>query len=629
MTAPTHATINQTGLPEAVAHDIPTLRLITCGSVDDGKSTLIGRLLYECGALYQEELELLDKERTADGLPDFSVLLDGLLSEREQSITIDVAYRTFTSATRRYRIADAPGHEQYTRNMVTGASHADAALVLVDAPKAHKGLLRQTQRHVFILSLMGVRDVLVAVNKMDACAYSQQVFAAIESLCSQYAARLGFHTMRCVPVSALHGDNLLVLSPRTPWYQGPSLFEALESIKPQLSVIQSFCMPVQWVARTEQVRALCGTVVSGTVAPGQEVVVLPSGVKSRVRGLCTFDGPLERAEAGQAISLHLEDQVDVARGDTLAASDAPPELSDKLAATVVWLNNPPLSPGRTYILRMGTLEALATVLELGARIDPNTQKACAAKELQANEIGRVKLGLNRLVPCIPYAQEREMGSFILIDRMSNKTLGAGMVEFGLHRSHTVTWQHFSLDKAAHAAQKAQNPLLVWFTGLSASGKSTLANLVATRLFAMGRHVYSLDGDNLRHGLNSDLGFTEADRAENIRRASEVAALMLDAGLVVLASFISPYRADRAAIRDRFAPGEFVEVFVDTPLEECMRRDPKGLYAKALAGEIPNFTGISAPFEAPEHPDLHLDGCQSPEALANAVLALCAARTGRE
>jgi bifunctional enzyme CysN/CysC len=589
--------------------------------VDDGKSTLIGRLLHDCDALFEDQLALLERERTPEGLPDFSRLLDGLLAEREQGITIDVAYRTFRTAGRRYLLADAPGHERYTRNMATGASRADVALLLLDITRAAGGLLPQTIRHTVIASLMGVPDIIVAVNKMDCCGYDRLAFGKVEA---EYRSRLAnlqekFRSVRCVPVSALRGDNVRRRSENMPWYEGETIFDLLETLEPPAAGERPFCLPVQWVARAANFRGLAGTVLSGSVEAGKEVLLLPSGQKSRVRRLVALEGDLQKAEAEKAVCLRLEDDLDVGRGELAVDPEAPPETADQLAARVVWLNDPPLVAGRTFVFRLGTCERLATIGELSAKLDVHTLREQAARELKPNDVGRIKLSLDRPVPFVPYRESRDLGAFLLVDRLGGNTVGAGMIELALRRSHTVFWHDFDLDQTAYAAQKGQKPRTLWFTGLSASGKSTVANLTARLLHARGRHVYILDGDNLRHGLNRDLGFAESDRAENVRRAAEVARLMVDAGLIVLAAFISPYREDRAAIRDRFRPGEFVEIFVDTPLSVCAQRDPKGLYARALDGKLPNFTGVTAPFEPPENPDLRLDGQLPPERLAETVV----------
>lgn len=604
------------------------LRLLSCGSVDDGKSTLIGRLLHDCGTLYEDQLEMLERERTPEGLPDFSRLLDGLLAEREQAITIDVAYRTFRTDRRRYLIADAPGHEQYTRNMVTGASRADVALLLVDAVRAAGGLLPQTIRHSIVCALMGVPDIIVAVNKMDCVGYDQSVFAAIEREYRERTASLDFRSITFLPVSALRGDTICRHGGSMDWYGGPTLLEVLENIEPVGRDEGALRFPVQWVARQPGFRGLAGTVLSGKMRVGERVALLPSGQASVIKRIVRLDGDLEEARPEEAVCVQLADDVDVGRGETLVGENARLEMADHFSARMVWLNEPPLVTGRSYIFRLGATQATATVAEISSRIDLETMREAPAKELHVNDIGRVKLTLDRNVAFEPYAANHDLGGFILVDRVGGNTLGAGMIDFALRRSHSVTWQRFELDKAAYAARKGQRPCVFWFTGLSASGKSTIANLAAKILHAEGRHVYILDGDNLRHGLNSDLGFTESDRAENIRRASEAAALLVDAGLIVLASFITPYRNDRIAVRERFAPEEFIEIFVDTPLSVCEERDPKGLYKKARAGELPNFTGIDALFEIPENPDLRLDGGKDPSELARQVVEFAAARITR-
>lgn len=596
------------------------LNILTCGSVDDGKSTLIGRLLYDCGVLYDDQLLLLERERTKEGQPDFSCLLDGLLAEREQAITIDVAYRSFSTATRRYMVIDAPGHEQYTRNMVTGASHADMVLLLLDATK---GLLAQTKRHICIASLMGIQDIALVVNKMDTCAHSEAVFRICEEQCLAYIRDMPFRSVRCLPVSALFGDNVCRKSAQMPWYTGSTLLEALEGLQPPTATALPFCLPVQWVARQQGYRWLAGTVIAGSVRMGQEVVVLPAGTRSTVKEISTFDGALEQASAEMAVCIRLSDDIDAGRGALLADAAAPPQVADQFAAHVVWLDDSPLVPGRTYLFRLASAEARATVTELSSRLSIDTLLPSPAKEVHVNEVAIIKIALDRPLPFVPYKEQRDLGGFLLIDRISGKTLGAGMIAFALRRSKTIFRHDFALNKNAQAAQKGQKPCTLWFTGLSGAGKSTLADLVAQQLHAQGYHVYMLDGDNLRHGLNRDLGFSEHDRAENIRRASEVASLMVDAGLIVLAAFISPFGTDRAAIRNRFAPDEFYEIFVDTPLAVCEERDPKGLYKRARDGELPNFTGISSPFEAPEHPDLHLDGTRQLDELSVEILRFIA------
>ncbi|MDR1359561.1 MAG: adenylyl-sulfate kinase [Deltaproteobacteria bacterium] len=590
----------------------PLLRLLSCGSVDDGKSTLIGRILHDCGALYEDQLALLEKERTPEGLPDFSALLDGLLAEREQSITIDVAYRSFRikgrEGWRRYLVADAPGHEQYTRNMATGASRADAALLLIDAARAREGLLPQTLRHTLIAALFGVPHIIAAVNKMDCLAYAEEAFAAIEQAYMRRVGALPFASVRCVPVSALRGDNVCSPGPNMPWYTGPTLLDILENLEAPLPTPETgFLLPVQWVARGPDFRGLTGTIISGSVRTGDPVAVSPSGLRGTVRRLADYDGDREQAETGAAVCLQLAEDLDVGRGEVLSSPENLPETGDQLSARIAWFGEAPLVAGRTYLFRLAASSARATITEICSRSDLETLAERPARELKNNDLGVVKLRLDRTLALAPYSENRDLGSFILVDPLSSATLGAGLVNFILRRSHNIFPHNFTLNAQAQAAQKGQTPRALWFTGLSASGKSTVADLAAKLLHSRGRHVYILDGDNLRGGLNSDLGFTEADRAENIRRAAEVAKLMVEAGLIVLTCFISPYRGDRESARALFTPGSFLEIFVDTPLEVCIARDAKGLYARALAGRLPNFTGISAPFEEPENPDLRLDG----------------------
>lgn len=601
------------------------VRVLSCGSVDDGKSTLIGRLLHDCGTLYEDQLEMLERERTVEGLPDFSRLLDGLLAEREQAITIDVAYRTFRTAGRRYLVADAPGHERYTRNMVTGASRADVALLLVDAARARTGLLPQTIRHSVVCSLMGIPDIIVAVNKMDCVEYAAEVFSAIEREYRERIQTLRFRSVTFLPVSALRGDTVCRHGGNMSWYGGPTLLDVLEGLAPVKRDEGALRLPVQWIALQPRFRGLTGTVLSGKVREGQRIALLPSGQVSTVRRITTLEGDVDEAGSEEAVCVQIADDFDVGRGEMVVDDDDRPEVADHFATHMVWLNEPPLVSGRSYVFRLGTMEAVATISEITSRIDLDTMNEAPVKELHVNDIGRVKLTLDRSVPFEPYVSNHDLGGFVLVDRLGGNTLGAGMIDFALRRSHSVTWHQFELGKATYSAQKMQRACVFWFTGLSASGKSTIADLVAKMLYAEGRHVYILDGDNLRHGLNSDLGFTERDRAENIRRASEVASLMVDAGLIVLASFITPYRSDRVAIRDRFSPTEFFEIFVDTPLDVCIERDPKGLYRKALSGELPNFTGVNAPFEPPEHPDLRLNGILDPATLAREVVTFTAPR----
>ncbi len=602
----------------------PLLRFITCGSVDDGKSTLIGRLLYDSKRLFDDQLAALEKDSRRHGTQgeriDYALLLDGLAAEREQGITIDVAYRYFDTDKRKFIVADCPGHEQYTRNMATGASTADLAVVLVDA---RKGLLTQTHRHSYIVSLLGIRHVVLAVNKMDLVDFDEAVFARIATDYRALARRLGIPEVTCIPLSALEGDNLSSRSTRTPWYNGPALLEHLEQV--QVDAQEgggSLRLPVQWVNRPHQnFRGYAGTLAAGEVKPGDEVIVLPSARRSRVSRVLDAEGDVASATAGQAVTLTLADEIDISRGDVIAAAGDPPEVADQFAAHLLWMSDAPLLPGRPYWLKIGARTVSATVTEIKHRIDVNTQEHLAAKRLELNEVGYCNLSLDEPIPFEAYARNRTLGGFILIDRYDNGTAAAGTLDFALRRAGNVHWQHVDVDKAARARQKGQVPKVLWFTGLSGAGKSTIANLVDKRLHALGYHSFLLDGDNVRHGLNRDLGFTDEDRVENIRRVAEVAKLMTDAGLIVLVSFISPFRAERRMARARFDAGEFVEVFVYVPLAVAEARDVKGLYRKARAGLIPNFTGIDSPYEAPEHPELHLDaGAGDPEAMALQVLA---------
>ncbi len=602
----------------------PLLRFITCGSVDDGKSTLIGRLLYDSKRLFDDQLAALEKDSRKHGTQgeriDYALLLDGLAAEREQGITIDVAYRYFDTDKRKFIVADCPGHEQYTRNMATGASTADLAVVLVDA---RKGLLAQTHRHSYIAALLGIRHVVLAVNKMDLVDFDAAVFERIAADYRTLAQRLGIPSVACIPLSALEGDNLTARSARTPWYGGPALLEHLESVQVEgQDAASGLRLPVQWVNRPHQhFRGYAGTIAAGEVRPGDEVVVLPSARRSRVAQVLGPDGEVAVAGAGQAVTLTLADEIDVSRGDVIAAAGDPPEVADQFAAHVLWMADEPLLPGRPYWLKIGARTVGATVTEIKHRVDVNTQEHLAAKRLELNEVGYCNLSLDAPVAFEPYARNRALGGFILVDRYDNGTAGAGTLDFALRRAGNVHWQHLDVDKAARARQKGQVPKVLWFTGLSGAGKSTIANLVDKRLHALGYHAFLLDGDNVRHGLNRDLGFTAEDRVENIRRVAEVARLMTDAGLIVLVSFISPFRAERRMARERFDEGEFIEVFVDVPLDVAEARDVKGLYRKARAGLIPNFTGIDSPYEAPEHPELHLRADRAtPEALALQVLA---------
>ncbi|MGN6384434.1 MAG: sulfate adenylyltransferase subunit CysN [Dyella sp.] len=599
------------------------LRFITCGSVDDGKSTLLGRLLYDTKLLFDDQLAALEgdsrRHGTQNGELDFALLVDGLSAEREQGITIDVAYRFFTTERRKFIVADCPGHEQYTRNMATGASTADLAVVLVDA---RKGLLTQTRRHTYIAALLGIRHVLLAVNKMDLVDYDEATFRAIEADYAALAQSMGIAQVTAIPVSALRGENVSTRAATMPWFDGPSLLEHLETVAiDPLAQTLGFRLPVQWVCRPDQnFRGYAGPVVAGSIAPGDEVVILPGGARSRVARIVTADGDRKQANVGDAITLTLEDERDISRGDVIAAAHNPPQVADQFAAHLLWMDESALLPGRGYWLKLGARTVGAQVTEIKHKIDVNTQEELAAKRLELNEVGYCNLGLDQPIAFESYANCRELGAFILIDRQTNATVGAGTLDFALRRADNIHWQHLDIDRAARARIKGQSPACLWFTGLSGSGKSTVANLVEKRLFALGRHTYLLDGDNVRHGLNRDLGFTDEDRVENIRRVAEVAKLMVDAGLIVLVSFISPFREERRMARELFLPGEFHEVFVDTPLAVCEARDVKGLYAKARAGGIKNFTGVDSPYEVPEAPEVHLHGGEeAPEQLAERVI----------
>ncbi|WP_448121905.1 sulfate adenylyltransferase subunit CysN [Xanthomonas arboricola] len=601
----------------------PLLRFITCGSVDDGKSTLIGRLLYDSKRLFDDQLAALESDSRRHGTQgegiDYALLMDGLAAEREQGITIDVAYRYFDTDQRKFIVADCPGHEQYTRNMATGASTADVAVVLVDA---RKGLLAQTRRHSYIVSLLGIGHVVLAVNKMDLVDYDAQVFADIAEGYRALAAQLGIADVQCIPLSALAGENLSSPSARMPWYRGPHLLQHLDTVHVETPEAGSgFRFPVQWVNRPHQhFRGYAGTIAAGQVRVGDAVVVVPSGRRTQVASVLDANGEVDSARAGQAVTLTLRGEIDISRGDIIAAVDDPPEVADQFAAHLLWMDDAALLPGRPYWLKIGTRTVTASISEIKHKVDVNTQERLAAKRLELNEVGYCNLALDEPIAFSPYARNRVLGGFILIDRQSNATVAAGTLEFALRRAGNVHWQHLDVDRAARARIKGQTPRVLWFTGLSGAGKSTVANLVDKRLHALGYHTFILDGDNVRHGLNRDLGFTDEDRVENIRRVAEVARLMADAGLIVLVSFISPFRAERQLARERFDAGEFVEVFVDVPLAVAEARDVKGLYRKARAGQIPNFTGIDSPYEAPEAPEVHLhaDG-ENVEALARHVL----------
>ncbi|WP_119293185.1 sulfate adenylyltransferase subunit CysN [Azohydromonas sediminis] len=600
------------------------LRFITCGSVDDGKSTLIGRLLYDSKMLFEDQLAAVEADSkkwgTQGGDIDFALLVDGLAAEREQGITIDVAYRFFSTERRKFIVADTPGHEQYTRNMVTGASTADVAVILIDA---RKGVLTQTRRHSYLVHLIGIRKVVLAINKMDLVDYSEKVFRRIVDEYREFAQRIGLADITPIPLSALKGDNMLAHSDRTPWYRGPTLMAYLETVEVDEARQQAgpLRLPVQWVNRPNlDFRGFAGTIASGVVKPGDRIRVLPSGRESRVARIVTASGDLPLAVAGQSITLTLTDEIDISRGDMIVAADSPAEVADQFECTIVWMADEPMLPGRQYVLKIGTRTVGASVTEPKYKVNVNTLEHLAAKQLALNEIGVCNLALDRPVAFDPYAVNRDTGGFILIDRLTNNTVGAGMLHFALRRAHNIHLQHLDVDKAARARLKGQQPGVLWFTGLSGAGKSTIANLVEKKLHAMGRHTYLLDGDNVRHGLNKDLGFTEADRVENIRRVAEVAKLMVDAGLIVLTAFISPFRAERALARSLLADGEFVEIHVDTPLDVAEMRDVKGLYRKARRGELKNFTGVDSPYEAPEAPELRVNTVEcTPEQAADAVI----------
>jgi bifunctional enzyme CysN/CysC len=587
---------------------LPTLRFLTCGSVDDGKSTLIGRLLYEQQLIHEDQLAALERDSKRHGTVgpdiDFALLVDGLEAEREQGITIDVAYRAFSTGNRAFIVADTPGHEQYTRNMATGASNCDLAVLLVDS---RKGLLDQTHRHATIVSLLGIRHVVLAVNKIDLIGYDQATFEQIAADFAAFAAPLKFATCVAIPISARFGDNISERSERTPWYLGPSLVSYLEivGVEEDRSALP-FRMPVQWVNRPHlDFRGFCGTIASGEIRPGDEVVVALSGKLTRIERIVTSDGDLDVGRAGDSVTLTLADALDIGRGDVLAAPHARPDVADQFAANLIWMSEEKLLPGRSYLMKIGTRTIPVTVSEVKYRLDVTTLAQHPAKTLSLNEVGFCNLAATAPIAFDPYAENRVTGAFILIDRFSNTTAGAGLVAFGLRRATNIPPQDLTIVKEARARMKHQRPAVLWFTGLPGAGKSTVANLVEQQLHARGVHTILLDGDNVRHGLNKDLGFSAAERLENIRRVGEVSKLMTDAGLIVLCAFISPFAAERQMVRDILAPGEFIEIFVDTPLRQCMARDPKGLYKKALAGEIKDFTGVDQAYEAPQAPELIL------------------------
>ncbi len=599
------------------------LRFITCGSVDDGKSTLIGRLLYEANAIFVDQLAALEADSrrvgSQGGAIDFALLVDGLAAEREQGITIDVAHRYFSTDRRKFIVADTPGHEQYTRNMVTGASTAQAAVILVDA---RNGIVTQTRRHSYLVSLVGIRHVALAINKMDLVEYGSDVFERIATEYREFAEQIGLLDVTPVPISALRGDHIMGPSARMPWYRGPSIIEWLETVEiGDERRSEAFRFPVQWVNRPNpDFRGLAGTIVSGRIAPGDRVRVLPAGKETRIARIVTQDGDLEEAVSDQAVTLTLADEIDIARGDLLASVDDLPGVADQFCATVIWMAEEPLLPGRPYWAKLGPQIVSATVTDLKYAVNVNTLGHVAAKTLEFNGIGVCNINFGRAVAFDAYEKNRDTGGFIIVDRITNGTVGAGLIHFALRRSQNIHWQAIDINKAARAALKGQKACILWFTGLSGAGKSTIANLVEKRLHAAGRHTYLLDGDNVRHGLNRDLGFTDADRVENIRRIAEVSRLMMDAGLIVLTSFISPFRAERQMARELVDRDEFIEVFVDTPLSLAECRDPKGLYKRARRGEIKNFTGIDSPYERPEAPEIVIDtAALSAEEAADAIL----------
>jgi bifunctional enzyme CysN/CysC len=589
------------------------LRFITCGSVDDGKSTLIGRLLYDSKMIFQDQLAQLEADSRKVGTQgqdiDFALLVDGLAAEREQGITIDVAYRFFVTQKRKFIVADTPGHEQYTRNMVTGASTAQLAVILIDA---RKGVLAQTRRHSYLCHLLGIRNFVLAVNKMDLVGYDQDIFNAIVTDYTAFATGIGITDFTAIPMSGFRGDNIAAHSDNMAWYSGPPLLAHLETMEldQDTEAAQDFCMPVQWVNRPHsEFRGFSGRIAAGTIKPGDEVWILPSGKTSHVDRIVTFDGDLDAAGAGQSITLTLTDEVDCSRGQIITAAAAPLEVADQFETTLIWMDEKPLIPGRSYYLKMGAQTVSPQVAEPKYQINVNTMDHAAVKTLELSAIGVANVTTDRSIPFAPYAENRTLGGFILIDKITNATVGAGLVNFALRRAQNIHWQATDITRDHHAQLKNQTPVVLWMTGLSGSGKSTIANAVELKLAQMNRHTFLLDGDNVRHGLNKDLGFTDADRIENIRRVGEVAKLMTDAGLIVITAFISPFRSEREMVRNMMAPGEFIEVFIDTPLPVAEKRDVKGLYAKARTGQLKNFTGIDSPYEAPETPEIHIDTTQ--------------------
>jgi bifunctional enzyme CysN/CysC len=600
------------------------LRFITCGSVDDGKSTLIGRMLYESQMLFDDQLSALKSDSKKIGTQgneiDFALLVDGLAAEREQGITIDVAYRFFSTDKRKYIVADTPGHEEYTRNMATGASTADVAIILIDAKQ---GVLTQTRRHSFIVSMVGVKKVLLAVNKLDLVDYSEQVYRQIVSDYSDFAeSALDIDSITAIPISALLGDNVVERSEKTPWYTGETIMEYLENIEVRNQIKQApFRMPVQWVNRpNSNFRGFSGLIASGETKIGDKVRLHPGGKESSIASIVTWDGELQQASVGQSVTITLNDEIDVSRGDTIAVSTDPCAESDQFQSRILWMNDNPMIPGRQYIFKSNTQTTTLTLGKLKHRIDVNTLNHLPAKTLELNEIGVCNISLDKRIAFDPYDDNRTMGGFIVIDRLSNNTVGMGLIDFALRRSENIHWQKMDVSKESRAEQKSQSAKIIWFTGLSGSGKSSIANILEKKLQALGKHTITLDGDNMRHGLNRDLGFTAADRVENIRRVGEVAKLMVNSGLICITSFISPFESERKMARSLVSENEFIEVFIDTPLSVCEERDVKGLYAKARSGEIPNFTGISSPYESPENPEIRIDTTkQSPEEAANQII----------
>jgi bifunctional enzyme CysN/CysC len=600
------------------------LRFITCGSVDDGKSTLIGRMLYESQMLFDDQLSALKNDSKKIGTQgneiDFALLVDGLAAEREQGITIDVAYRFFSTDKRKYIVADTPGHEEYTRNMATGASTADVAIILIDAKQ---GVLTQTRRHSFIVSMVGVKKVLLAVNKLDLVDYSEQVYRQIVSDYSDFAeSALDIDSITAIPISALLGDNVVERSEKTPWYTGETIMEYLENIEVRNQKKQApFRMPVQWVNRpNSNFRGFSGLIASGETKIGDKVRLHPGGKESSIASIVTWDGELQQASVGQSVTITLNDEIDVSRGDTIAVSTDPCAESDQFQSRILWMNDNSMIPGRQYIFKSNTQTTTLTLGKLKHRIDVNTLNHLPAKTLELNEIGVCNISLDKRIAFDPYDDNRTMGGFIVIDRLSNNTVGMGLIDFALRRSENIHWQKMDVSKESRAEQKSQSAKIIWFTGLSGSGKSSIANILEKKLQALGKHTITLDGDNMRHGLNRDLGFTAADRVENIRRVGEVAKLMVNSGLICITSFISPFESERKMARSLVSENEFIEVFIDTPLSVCEERDVKGLYAKARSGEIPNFTGISSPYESPENPEIRIDTTkQSPEEAANQII----------